>query len=255
MWDNVLSFLLPVTTVAVILYLIATFKRIIIFEYQRGVKFVNGKIVGVLEPGRHWLQKSNSQVTLVDIREKLVTLVGQELLSSDGNTIKLSLAASYKISDPILAITANDNYRTAVYTIIQLSLRKVVGGFPIEEVLEKRDQIAESAAEGAREKIAALGVELLSVDIKDIMFPGVLKQIFAEELRARKEGLAALERARGETAALRNLANAAKLMKDNPQLMQLRLIQAISDSEGNTLVLNLDPGSSPIPLLGSTEKK
>jgi regulator of protease activity HflC (stomatin/prohibitin superfamily) len=248
MWDLFLIFILPVTTVALVLYLFATFKRIVILEYQRGVKFVNGKIVGVLEPGRHWINKSNSQVTLEDMREKLVTLVGQEVLSSDGNTIKVSLAATYKVVDPVIAITANENFRTAVYTILQLSLRKFIGEIPIEEVLQKRNQIAEAAAENAKAPIAALGVELVNADIKDIMFPGDMKRIFSEELRARHEGMAALERARGETAALRNLANAAKLMNDNPSLMQLRLIQAISEGENNTYVINLGQGEAPLTL-------
>ena len=69
------------------------------------------------------------------------------------------------------------------------------------------------------------------------MLPGDLKRIFAQEVAARKEGLAALERARGETAALRNLANAARMIEDNPALMQLRLLQQLGTTGGNTVVL------------------
>ena len=73
------------------------------------------------------------------------------------------------------------------------------------------------------------------INIKDIMFPGELKKIFAQEIRARKEGLAMLEKARGETAALRNLANAAKMVQDNPALLQLRMLE----SSGNTFVCGI----------------
>jgi regulator of protease activity HflC (stomatin/prohibitin superfamily) len=92
------------------------------------------------------------------------------------------------------------------------------------------------------DKAAELGIELSLVGIKDIMFPGDLKAIFAQVVNARKEGLATLERARGETAALRHLANAAKLLESNPALMQLRLLQALGEQPGNTVVLtsNLD---------------
>ena len=80
------------------------------------------------------------------------------------------------------------------------------------------------------------------------MFPGQLKEIFAQVVKARKEGLAALERARGETAALRNLANAAKMAEKSPALMQLRLIQAVGESSGNSVVLGLP--SQVVPIQG-----
>jgi len=80
------------------------------------------------------------------------------------------------------------------------------------------------------------------------MFPGELKRTFAQVVTARKDGLAALERARGETAALRNLANAAKLVDANPALLQLRLLQQIAESAGNTIVLGLPSSATPLPL-------
>ena len=78
------------------------------------------------------------------------------------------------------------------------------------------------------------------------MFPGKLKEIFAQVVNARKEGLAALEKARGETAAMRNLANAARMMESNPNLMQLRLLQALGKSSGNTLILGMPPHTMPV---------
>ena len=97
-------------------------------------------------------------------------------------------------------------------------------------------------------KIANLGLKLISVDLKDIMFPGKLKELFAQVVGARKEGLAALEKAKGETAALRNLANAAKMLEGNPNLMQLRLVQALGEASGNTLILGMPPQAMPIPV-------
>jgi len=91
-------------------------------------------------------------------------------------------------------------------------------------------------------------VELLAADIKDVMFPGELKALFAQVVNARKEGEAALERARGETAALRNLANAAGLMEQRPALMQLRVLQTLGQSTGNTVVLGLGGQFGVVPL-------
>jgi hypothetical protein len=81
--------------------------------------------------------------------------------------------------------------------------------------------------------------------VKDIMFPGELKNVFAKVLKAKKEGLAVLEKARGETAALRNLANAAKMLEGNPALMQLRILQSLDTGAGNTVVFGL-PEMLPI---------
>lgn len=95
---------------------------------------------------------------------------------------------------------------------------------------------------------AAFGLRLISADVKDIMLSGKLKEIFAQVVNARQEGLAALERARGETAALRNLANAAKMIDANPNLMQLRLVQTLGESSGNTLVLGVPPQEAVVSI-------
>jgi regulator of protease activity HflC (stomatin/prohibitin superfamily) len=94
----------------------------------------------------------------------------------------------------------------------------------------------------------AASLRLISVNLKDIMFPGKLKEIFAQVVQARKQGLAALEKARGETAALRNLANVAKMIEGNPNLLQLRLVQALGEAAGNTLILGMPSQSVPVPV-------
>src|SRR4029450_11805522 len=97
----------------------------------------------------------------------------------------------------------------------------------------------------------SFGVKLLAVEIRDIMFPGELKKIFTQVVKARQEGLAALEKARGETAALRNLAHAAQMGGGRPALIQLRLLQVLGQQPGNTIVLGMQ-GSTPIPVRGAS---
>jgi regulator of protease activity HflC (stomatin/prohibitin superfamily) len=91
-------------------------------------------------------------------------------------------------------------------------------------------------------------MELMSVDVKDLMFPGPLKKVFAQVIEARQQGLASLEKARGETAAMRSLANAARMVDDNPSLLQLRILQQLESTSGNTVVLGLPAGSGPLPI-------
>src|SRR5260370_21107736 len=107
----------------------------------------------------------------------------------------------------------------------------------VEDLLASRPQLGTSLMEKGVAPIAEMGVKLSSVEVRDLMMPGDLKKIFAQEVQARKEGLAALERARGETAALRSLANAARLGQYNPALLQLRLLQTPAPSSGNTVAV------------------
>jgi hypothetical protein len=100
----------------------------------------------------------------------------------------------------------------------------------------------------------ALGLRLLKIEVRDLILPGELKRAFAQTITAQKEALASLERARGETASLRSLANAARIMQDHPGLLQLRAVQAIEASKGNTIALGLpDLGEQTRALKGRTE--
>jgi len=147
------------------------------------------------------------------------------------------------VTDPYLAFVKVVNYHEALYLQIQMNLRDIVGSLPIDDLLAKREEIGKLLLERSTSKAAEMGIELGFVNVKDIMFPGELKNIFAQVVNARKEGLAALEKARGESASLRNLANAAGLLDKNPNLMQLRLLQSLEKNSGNTVVILPADGS------------
>jgi regulator of protease activity HflC (stomatin/prohibitin superfamily) len=225
------------------------FSKTIVFEYQRGLKYQKGRFKEVLGPGSHWVYTPNTVVRAIDIRPRYVTLPGQEVLSSDGVSLRVSLAANYEVARPDVAVNQSEDYVAALYLTLQLALREVVGAAKIEEVLEIRSQLSERLFELTGEPAEKLGLNLRSVNIRDIMFPGELKKIFAQVVEARQEGLAALERARGETAALRSLANAAKMASDNPALLQLRLLQQLGESSGNSLVLGYPQFGMPLPVV------
>jgi len=115
-------------------------------------------------------------------------------------------------------------------------------------VLNSRNELSKKLMDLTERRVKNLGLRLISVGLKDIMFPGKLKEIFAQVVSARKDELAALEKVRGETATLRSLANVAKMLEDNPNLMQPRLVQALGNSSGNTLILGMPSQSTPIPV-------
>jgi len=216
-------------------------KRVTIFEYERGLRYENGKYIKLLRAGNYWHSTLRTTIKKIDIRPKYLTIPSQEVLSKDGVAIKLSLVAKLEVTDSSVAINSVEDYETASYLILQLALRKVIGNTNIDKLLENRQELGQQIFELAHQEIETLGLKLVSIDIKDITFSGSLKQTFTQVVKARQEGLAVLERARGETAALRNLANSAKLLEQNPALLQLRTLQALNESSGNTLVVNLSP--------------
>lgn len=222
-------------------------QRTVIHDFERGVLHRGGRPATVLPPGAHWWSPRFSRLDKLDMRPRYVTLAGQEVLSLDQVGFKVTLAARYAVADPLAAVLNSERYDEALYLELQLALREVIGGLSAEALLERRLELGGLIFDRAQARVAALGLTLFACDLKDIMFPGDLKRIFAQVAKAKQEGLAALERARGETAALRSLANAAKLVQDNPALLQLRMIQAIADSSGHTIAWGDWAGPPPRP--------
>jgi regulator of protease activity HflC (stomatin/prohibitin superfamily) len=244
-----MDYVLPVVVVVgVVIVLKLGVRRITIFEYEKGLKYHKGKFKSIVAPGQYWYMPFFTVIQKIDVRPRFVSITGQEVLSSDGVTLKVSLAANFEIADPNAAVNRVKSFQEALYLELQLALREIVGAADIDTILGSRNELSKKLIEMTDAKAADLGLKLISVNLKDIMFPGKLKEIFAQVVNARKEGLAALEKARGETAALRNLANAAKMIEGNPNLLQLRVVQALGGASGNTLILGMPSQSVPVPV-------
>jgi regulator of protease activity HflC (stomatin/prohibitin superfamily) len=244
---NLLRILLVVSTVVLVIYVVRP-SRTTVFEYERGLKFTRGRFKGVLGPGMYWHSRFMTLVQRIDVRPSRVAVSGQEVLSADGVAVKASIVAAFHVIDPERALLGSDNYQLAIHTELQLALRAIASSLPIEELLRMRAELPARLKELAAPRLLAIGIELDDASLRDLTFPGDLKKIFTQVVKARQEGLAALEKARGETAALRNLANAAAMIERNPSLMQLRALQVLAQQPGNTLVLGMQPGATPIPL-------
>ena len=216
------------------------FASVIINDYEKGLFYKKGKYIRTLDANKYWYYKSNSSIQKIDMRQRILTVKAQEMPSADGVAIKVSLLANYKINNPFNAINAIESYEEGLYTNLQIALRGIIGAIDIDTLIAEKNIFGEKLIGEVAEEVAKFGIDLVSIDIKDIIIPNDLKRIFAQSVKARKEANAALERARGETAALRNLANAAKMVDDNPNLLHLRAIQMLGDSSGNTITLKLE---------------
>ena len=217
-------------------------------EGYAGLLYHKGKFVGVLGAGRHIRWGRYFSLGAQDLRKGALVVAGQEVLTADNVGLKISLLVNYQVADPAKAAHESQNWQSDLYNGAQIALRAVVSGVAVEALLNQRLELGAQLLARVQQDSAKIGINVLAVEVKDVMFPAALKRAFAEVLKAKQEGQAALERARGESASLRNLANAARVLEGNPALMNLRLMQSLSaaQSAGNTLVLGMPGGFVPL---------
>lgn len=204
-----------------------------------GLLYHEGKLIETLAAGRHIRWGRNYRITLVDTRKTLLQVAGQEVLSTDNVGVKLSVVLTLQIVDAAKSVQAADNHAAHVYSATQTAVRTVVAGFTMDALLTQRVAIGAQLRELIAPQAEAVGVQLHTAEVRDVMLPGELRKAFNEVLKAKQEGQVALERARGESAALRNLANAARLIEGQPALVALRFLQTLEASNaGQTFVMN-----------------
>jgi regulator of protease activity HflC (stomatin/prohibitin superfamily) len=217
-------------------------------EGYAGLLYHKGKFAEVLGAGRHVRWGRFYSTSFFDLRKTTLLVAGQEVLTADNVGLKASVQVTFQIADPAKAAHETQNWSSDLHNAAQLALRAVVGGVAVEPLLAQRLELGAQMLARVQPEAAKIGINVLAVEVKDVMFPAELKRAFAEVLKAKQEGQAALERARGESAALRNLANAARVLEGNPALMNLRLLQSLATAQnaGNTLVVGVPGGFVPL---------
>ena len=243
--DLVLAILFVAVVALIVVVALRVVRVTTIHDYERGLRFRQGRLVGLVDPGVHLTVGPLTELRGLDVRPAMVPVEGQEILTADGVAAKVSLVARYVVGDPVAAITQDADFRRTTYLVLQLGLRQVVSRRTLDENLGARAALGPEVRDIVAGRLAVIGVELLDVEVRDVMVPGELKRAYASVLVARKEGEAALERARAETAALRGLANAGRTLADNPGLLQLRILQELGASSGNTVVFGAPDGVTP----------
>ena len=227
---------------------------VLVAEWERAVLFRDGRVARVLEPGAHRVWQSRCSVRTVDMRPWVMTLPTQEAPTADGVPVKVTVAGHVRVSDAVIYVTGTRIPEQSAYLAVQVAIRGLLADTTLEELLGGRAGLAARLTESVRDADRA-GVAIDELVIKDIILPGELKRAQAEVVIARAQGLAALERARGETAALRGLLNAARLASDNPALLQLRLMEQLGTSSGHTVIIGAAPGIVPLQAAGAAASK
>ncbi len=214
-------------------------REVLVPDKHAGLLFRKGLYQKTLPTGRHSLIGLGYRLENIDLRERSELFAGQEVVSSDGAPVKISFVMSYRVADPLLFRTSSVDSRQSLYLLAQAALRDCVAQREMEAVLPARAEIAADLRARIAGPAERYGMQLEDMFVRDMMLAGPLRSIFTKVLAAKREGQIALEKARAESAAIRSLLNTAKLLERNPQLMQLRLLQAMKESSGNTFILKL----------------
>lgn len=194
-----------------------------------GVLFVDGRYVETLGPGEYafWKGPADAKVVEVDLRETMVDVQGQEVMTADKVTLRLNALLTYRVADPRKVVCQTDDLRQALYRETQLVVRAVIGARELDNFLTDKDAVAKEIEEQVGRRAGELGVQLASVGIRDVILPGDMKDLMNKVTEAKKAAEANLISRREETAAMRSQANTARLLQDNPTLMRLRELEVL----------------------------
>jgi len=201
-----------------------------------GVYFKDGDYVETLGPGQYMFWKNMEKVKFyhVDMREAVLDVSGQEIMTSDKVTLRMNAMMTYRVVDALKSVSVVDDSKQAAYREAQLALRAVVGTFDLDTLLSDKEKMAKDLEDTIRNRAAEFGIEVLAFGIRDVILPGDMKDLMNKVIEAKKAADANLITRREETAAMRSQANTARLLDNNPTLMRLRELDVLEKVAGNS---------------------
>ena len=197
--------------------------------YEKAVLLVDDVYTKTLEGGtyRFWRNDTTIKIAKADLRQLQLEIAGQELLTKDKAAIRINFYTQYKVTDIEKALLDNKDYEKQLYITMQLVLRAYVGAYTLDELLERKENIAEAVFEDVKASATKLGVTVLNCGIRDVILTGEMKEIMNQVLVAQKKAQANVIMRREETASTRSLLNTAKLMEENDMLYKLKEMEYV----------------------------
>jgi regulator of protease activity HflC (stomatin/prohibitin superfamily) len=213
-------------------------------EYERAVVFRLGRLMGTRGPGLYWLIPFGIETQRkVDLRTMTVDMESQESITKDSVTVKVNAVVWLKIIDPVKSVVSVANYYAASYQVALTSLRNIIGQHVLDEVLKERDKINESLQLVVDQATEPWGVKVEMVEMKDVEIPISMQRAMAQEAQAMREKRARIIKAEAELESSSKLADAAKIITENPLGLELRRMQMITEvgAEQNTTTIIMMP--------------
>jgi regulator of protease activity HflC (stomatin/prohibitin superfamily) len=211
----------------------------ILNEYERGVVFRLGRVIGSKGPGLILLIPAIDKMVRVDLRVVAMDVPAQDVITRDNVTIKVSAVLYFRVIDPNRAIVGVENFLYATSQLSQTTLRSVCGQAELDELLAEREKINAHLQEILDKDTEPWGVKVAKVEIKNIDLPQEMQRAIAKQAEAERERRAKVIGSEGEFQAAQKLSDAAKIIGENPIALQLRYLQTLREvaSENNSTTI------------------
>lgn len=234
--------LICVVGVGLIALLVASVR--IVQEYERGVIFRLGRVIGAKGPGLFFIIPIVDRMIKVDLRTVTLDVPAQEAITGDNVTVKVNAVVYFRVLDPTAAVVQVEDFRRATWQIAQTSLRNVIGQSMLDQILQDREQVNEQLQVIIDEATEPWGVKVSIVEIKDVELNSQMVRAMARQAEAERERRAKVIHAEGEFEASKRLAEAARVISGEPGAMTLRYLQTLIEIgvEQNTTTI------FPIPI-------
>ncbi len=215
--------------IVLVLVIVALSAIRVVQQYERGVIFVLGRLIGAKGPGLFLVPPFVSRMAKVDLRIVTLTVPPQEVITRDNVTIKVTAVVYFYVVDPIAAVVNVVNFNQATSQIGQTTLRNVLGQSELDELLAERNKINRDLQAIIDEHTERWGVKVTAVEIKDVELPATMQRAMAKQAEAEREKRAKVIHAQGELLASTQLAQAAAVIGSQPAALQLRYLQTLTE--------------------------
>jgi regulator of protease activity HflC (stomatin/prohibitin superfamily) len=208
-------------------------------EYERGVLFRLGRLVGVRGPGLFLIIPGVDRLVRVTLRTVAFEVPPQDVITHDNVTVKVSAVIYFRVMEPQKAIVEVEDYLYATSQLSQTTLRSVLGQVDLDELLSNREKINKELQEILDRHTGPWGVKVANVEVKNIDLPQEMQRAIAKQAEAERERRAKVIHAEGELQASEKLAQAAKVLAVEPTALQLRYLQTLAEiaSEKNSTII------------------
>ena len=211
----------------------------IINQYESGVILTFGKYTGIRKPGLRWVFPGVQQMTVIDMRIKVVDVPDQDCITKDNVSINVNAVLYFYIESSEKAVLQVESFARATSQLAQTTMRDVVGEVTLDELLTKRDEVSQRIQKIVDVASDKWGVKVQSVDLKHIELPSDMKRTLAKEAEAERERRAVIIKAEGEKIASKNLAEAASILAESEGSLHLRTLHSLNDlssDQSNTVI-------------------
>jgi regulator of protease activity HflC (stomatin/prohibitin superfamily) len=238
-----------IAVVILLMILVAAVR--IVDEYERGVIFRLGRVMGAKGPGLFFIVPIIDRMVKVNLQTITMDIPPQDIITKDNVTVRVNAVTYFNVTEPVNSVIKVQNYVYATSQIAQTTLRSVIGGVELDELLINRDAINAQLQEIIDGITDDWGVKVTLVEVKDVELPEVMRRAMARQAEAERDRRAKVIHAEGEFEAAKRLSEAANVMATEGGAMQLRLLQTLSDvtaEKNSTLIFPV-----PIELLRFAE--